>query len=209
MGFSPWAQLPAPWAPPCSPSTLLRTGSAKRGGAQALSGSRPGPVCILGKREGQPREASSCRPWVRGGAYLLAGLHILVLIGAISVAYLGASWFSAKGRVCPFLQGVACSLGSARQCPGALPARGGVHVRPCNPPPGPRARLPLADKMHLVCPRALGSEHKVPSFTLPFSRPVCWPHVCLPMPAKRRVHTRPIWATCGRARHPGRRRKQR
>ena len=67
MGFSPWAQLPAPWAPPCSPSTLLRTGSAKRGGLRPCRDRALAPCASSARERGQPREASSCRPWVRGG----------------------------------------------------------------------------------------------------------------------------------------------
>ena len=89
----------------------------------------------------------------------MAGLHVLVLIGAISVAYLGAPRDApAKGRVCPFLQGVACSLGSARQCPASLPARGGRSEsgRPCNPPPvpGPAFLLPTRCTWYAPAPWA-------------------------------------------------------
>ena len=77
----------------------------------------------------------------------VAGLHVLVLIGAIAWAYRGRPRDApAKGRVCTFLQGVACSQGAlamsrARQSPGSSGKGRGV-ANPDGPATRPRSPGP-------------------------------------------------------------------
>ena len=254
MGFSPWAQLPAPWSPAtrCSPhmcglarqressgpSTFLplifmaRQPVAQltawlycwprccpavdfRGFFRFRASSCPtgvppwSRVCTLGKREGQP--ASTWEGSARSRACLfptlsqrtrgapgrgeepakpsyLAGLHVLVLIGAIAWAYRAPSGCTGKGESLPLPPVSGLQPGKRPAMSWFSSGKGRGVANPNGPAARPRSPGPPFSCRQDApgMPRPLGPEHRAQPFTLPFSRLVFWLHVCLPIHPKEK-----------------------
>lgn len=113
----------------------------------------------------------------------LQRVHVLVLLGKVHVR--GSFDMPRKSlvRPCAGLARVFPYPDSASPCEGRPgPAIGKFCALPASclvPPSSCRQYAP-------GMPQPPGPEHRAQSFTLPFSRPVCWPHVCLPILPKEK-----------------------